>query len=216
MKQKFRKMITLAVMPVLALLVMTSAKSPSEGYKVGDNARDFTLKNIDGSMVSLSNYNLATKGAIVIFTCNHCPVAQAYQDRIIALNNKYQSQGYPVIAINSNDAEAVTADSYENMKLRAKEKGFNFPYLIDQTQEIATAYGATKTPHVFVLQKEGNAFKVKYIGAIDDNKDDASAVKHKYVETAVNELLAGKQVSQNFTKAIGCGIKWKTASASSN
>jgi glutathione peroxidase-family protein len=143
-------------------------------------------------------------------------VAQAYQDRIIALNNKYQSQGYPVIAINSNDFNAVPDDSYENMQKRAKEKGFNFPYLLDQTQEIATAYGATRTPHVFVLQREGNAFKVKYIGAIDDNKDDASAVKHKYVETAVDELLTGKQVSQDFTKAIGCGIKWKTASASSN
>jgi len=213
MKNKFKKTISLAAIPVLALLVMTSAKAPSGGYKVGDNARDFSLKNIDGSTVSLSSFNKATKGAIVIFTCNHCPVAQAYQDRIIALNNKYQSQGYPVIAINSNDPEAVAADSYENMKIRAKEKGFNFPYLFDQTQEIATAYGATKTPHVFVLQKEGNAFNVKYIGAIDDNKDDETAVKHKYVETAVNELLAGKKVSQNFTKAIGCGIKWKTAAA---
>ncbi len=212
MKHKVKNMIAMAAIPVLALLFMTSAK-PGTGYKVGDNARDFSLKNIDGSTVSLNSYSKATKGAIVIFTCNHCPVAQLYQDRIIALNNKYESKGYPVIAINSNDFNAVAEDSYENMQKRAKEKGFNFPYLLDQTQDIATAYGATKTPHVFVLQKEGNAFKVKYIGAIDDNKDDANAVTHKYVETAVNELLAGQPVSQNFTKAIGCGIKWKTASA---
>jgi len=213
MKITAKKIIALVAAPVVTLLMMTSAVAPKEGYKVGDNARDFSLKNIDGSMVSLSNYSHATKGAIVIFTCNHCPVAQAYQDRIIALNNKYQPLGYPVVAINSNDFNAVTDDSYENMQKRAKEKGFTFPYLLDQTQEIASTYGAMKTPHVFVLQKEGNAFKVKYIGAIDDNKDDANAVTHKYVETAVNELLTGKPVSQNYTKAIGCGIKWKTASA---
>jgi peroxiredoxin len=212
MKHNLKSIIAFAAVPVVALLMMTSAKvSPSEGYKVGDNARDFNLKNIDGSMVSLAKYNAATKGAIVIFTCNHCPVAQAYQDRIIALNNKYQLLGYPVVAINSNDFNAVTDDSYENMQKRAKEKGFTFPYLLDPTQEIAKTYGAMKTPHVYVLQKEGNVFKVKYIGAIDDNKDDAAAVKHKYVETAVNELLSGKEVSQNYTKAIGCGIKWKPA-----
>src|SRR6185437_2933101 len=147
------------------------------------------------------------------FTCNHCPVAKAYQDRIIALNNKYQPLGYPLVAINSNDVSAVPDDSYENMQKRAKEKGFNFPYLYDESQVIAKTYGAMKTPHVYVLQKDGNAFTVKYIGAIDDNMEDASAAKHKYVETAVNEPLAGKTVSQNYTKAIGCGIKWKTASA---
>ncbi len=213
MKITAKKIIALVAAPVVTLLMMTSAVAPKEGYKVGDNARDFSLKNIDGSMVSLSNYTPATKGAIVIFTCNHCPVAQAYQDRIIALNNKYQPLGYPVVAINSNDFNAVTDDSYENMQKRAKEKGFTFPYLLDQSQEIASTYGAMKTPHVYVLQKDGSAFKVKYIGAIDDNKDDVNAVTHKYVETAVNELLAGKPVSQNFTKAVGCGIKWKTASA---
>ena len=213
MKITAKKIMALAAAPVLTLLMLTSATAPKEGYKVGDNARDFSLKNIDGSMVSLANYAPATKGAIVIFTCNHCPVAQAYQDRIIALNKKYQPMGYPVVAINSNDFNAVTDDSYENMQKRAKEKGFTFPYLLDETQQIATTYGAMKTPHVYILQKEGNAFKVKYIGAIDDNKDDAAAVTHKYVETAVNELLAGKSVSQNYTKAIGCGIKWKTASA---
>lgn len=213
MKTKLKNILAYSAIPVVSFLLMTSAKSSDSGYKVGDNAHDFSLKNIDGSMVSLSKYSKATKGAIVIFTCNHCPVAQAYQDRIIALNNKYESKGYPVIAINSNDADVVTADSYDNMKIRAKEKGFNFPYLYDQTQEIATTYGAARTPHVFVVQKEGGVFKVKYIGAIDDNKDDASAVKHKYVETAVDELLAGKTVSKDFTKAIGCGIKWKTASA---
>jgi len=213
MKITAKTIIATVAAPVLTLLMMTSAVAPKEGYKVGDNARDFSLKNIDGSMVSLANYTPATKGAIVIFTCNHCPVAVAYQDRINALNKKYQPLGYPVVAINSNDFNAVTDDSYENMQKRAKEKGFTFPYLLDETQQIATAYGAMKTPHVYVLQKEGNAFKVKYIGAIDDNKDDAAAVTHKYVETAVNELLDGKPVSQNYTKAIGCGIKWKTASA---
>jgi len=213
MKIKSKIIIALAAIPVATLLLLTSAKStsPAEGLKVGDNARIFNLKNIDGSMVSLNSYNYATKGAIVIFTCNHCPVAKQYESRIIALNSKYQALGYPVIAINPTDANAIAEDSYENMQKHAKEAGFNFPYLWDQTEEIAHAYGATRTPHVFVLRKSGDAFSVKYIGAIDDNKDDASAVKHQYVATAVDELIAGKPVSQNFTKAIGCGIKWKAA-----
>lgn len=138
MKFKAKMIIVLAAIPVMTLLLMSSAKAPNpaEGYKVGDKARDFTLKNIDGAMVSLSNYSVATKGAIVIFTCNHCPFSKAYQDRIIALNNKYRSLGFPVIAINSNDPNIEGEDSYANMQQRAKDKGFTFPYLFDETQEI--------------------------------------------------------------------------------
>jgi len=178
------------------------------GYNVGDKAMDFKLKNVDGKMISLSDYKTA-KGFIVVFTCNHCPYAKAYEDRIIALNTKYASQGYPVIAINPN-APTVDDDSYANMQARAKAKNYQFPYLLDETQNIAGAYGAAHTPHVFVLQKSGSDFVVKYIGAIDDNSDDASAVKQKYVENAVDNLLAGKPVDPASTKAIGCTIKWKS------
>ena len=178
------------------------------GYKPGDKAIDFSLKNINGKMVSLADYK-AAKGFIVIFTTNHCPFAIKYQERINALNKKYESKGYPVIAINPNDSTISPVDSYSNMIIRAKEEHFSFPYLLDGSQDIAKAYGATKTPHVYLLQKSNDGLIVKYTGAIDDNTEDAAAVNKKYVELAVDALLAGKEVSITSTKAIGCGIKWK-------
>jgi len=192
----------------IAALVIAAAFAPT-GYTVGDKAIDFKLKNIDGKMVSLADYKDA-KGFIVVFTCNHCPFAKAYEDRIIALDTKYKSMGYPVIAINPNDPTIVPEDNLETMQQRAKAKSYAFPYLVDETQNIARTYGAKSTPHVFVLQKSGSDYVVKYIGAIDDNSDDASAVKEKYVENAVDALLAGKPVAKTSTKAIGCGIKWKS------
>src|SRR4051812_13255832 len=119
-----------------ALIISVSVFSEDNGYKPGSAASDFKLKNIDGKMVSLSDYQ-AAKGFIVTFTCNHCPYAVAYEDRIIALNNKYAAKGYPVIAINPNSVEKVPEDSYEKMQDRAKEKNFTFPYLYDESQEIA-------------------------------------------------------------------------------
>ncbi|HTB30950.1 MAG TPA: thioredoxin family protein [Bacteroidia bacterium] len=181
----------------------------STGYNVGDKAMDFKLKNVDGKMISMSDYPNA-KGFIVVFTCNHCPFAKAYENRIIALNNMYAPKGYYVIAINPNDPTQVDEDSYANMQVRAKAKNYTFPYVIDETQEVAHAFGAAHTPHVFVLQKSGKDYIVKYIGAIDDNSDSETAVKQKYVEDAVNNLLAGKPVNPASTKAIGCGIKWKS------
>jgi len=175
-------------------------------YKIGDTATDFLLKNIDNKMVSLSDYKDA-KGFIVIFTCNHCPYAKAYENRIIALNNKYASQGYLVIAINPNDPKLEPTDSFEAMKVRAKEKGFTFPYLFDDGQKIYPQYGATKTPHVFLLNKEGGKNIVRYIGAIDDNYSDESDVSKKYVEAAVDALLANEPIAQTTTVAIGCSIK---------
>ncbi|NMM47109.1 thioredoxin family protein [Marinigracilibium pacificum] len=193
----------------LILLFTISLGASAQGYEVGDNAIDFKLKNIDGKTVSLANYNTA-KGFIVIFTCNSCPYAKLYEDRIIALNNKFANQGYPVIAINPNDKDRQPEDSFDKMKVRAKEKGFTFPYLYDETQEVAMAYGATKTPHVYLLKKEGGNFKVVYIGAIDDNPQNPNDVKTKYVENAIEEVEAGKSVSEHFTRAIGCTIKWKS------
>ncbi|MBL0102932.1 MAG: thioredoxin family protein [Bacteroidetes bacterium] len=178
------------------------------GYQVGDEGRDFSLKNIDGKMLSMKDMKDA-KGVILVFTCNHCPFSKAYEERIIALDKKYAPLGYPVIAINPNDKTREPEDSFENMQIRAKEKGFSFPYLYDETQEIAQSYGATRTPHVYVLKKEGAKFIVKYIGAIDDNSDEPEKVTAKYAENAVDALLANKAVATPETKAIGCGIKWK-------
>lgn len=177
-----------------------------KGYDIGDAATDFKLKNIDGKMVSLANYKDA-KGFIVIFTCNHCPYSVAYEDRIIAIDKKFKEKGYPVIAINPNNPATYPDDSFDNMKVRAKQKGFTFPYLLDAGQHIYPQYGATKTPHVFLLQKEGGKNIVKYIGAIDDNHQDADAVKNTFLDNAVTSLLASKPIKETKTVAIGCSIK---------
>jgi len=179
----------------------------TNGYEIGDVAADFTLKNIDGSMVSMKDYKKA-KGFIVVFTCNHCPYAKAYEERIIALQNKYGSE-YQVIAINPNDAKSYPDDNFESMQVRAKEKGFNFPYLLDESQEIAKSYGATKTPHVYLLEKEKTVLVVKYIGAIDDNYKDANKVKKHYLENAITDLKEGNDPKVSKTLAIGCSVKWK-------
>jgi peroxiredoxin len=193
---------------LLAAFLSTAAFAPATGYEVGSKATDFKLKNIDDKEVSLADFKEA-KGFIVVFTCNHCPFSKKYENRLIALDKRFKRQGYPVIAINPNDEVSHPEDSFEKMKERAKEKGFTFPYLRDESQQIATTYGAAKTPHVYILKKEGADLVVKYIGAIDDNSDNEKEVKEKYVESAVNNLLAGKEVSPSLTKAIGCGIKWK-------
>lgn len=178
-----------------------------DGYEVGDEASDFNLRNIDGKMVSLSNYPSA-KGFIIAFTCNHCPFSKAYEDRVIALNNKYAPQGYPVIAINPNDPAAYEEDSFENMKKRASEKGYTFPYLVDE-KGIGQLYGAARTPHIFVLKKEAGKHIVKYTGAIDDSAQDPASVSKKYVQDAVDNLILNKPVVTQSTKAIGCSIKWR-------
>ncbi|MEO6348413.1 MAG: redoxin domain-containing protein, partial [Aquaticitalea sp.] len=161
---------------VVAIMVGSVFTSTSPGYKVGDLATDFSLKNINGDMVSLANFNDA-KGFIVIFTCNTCPYAVSYENRIEDLNKKYASKGYPVIAIMPNNPDIQKGNSMDAMKARAKAKGFTFPYLMDEGQKIYPQYGATKTPHVYILQKTAKGNQVKYIGAIDDNYQDASAVK---------------------------------------
>jgi peroxiredoxin len=191
---------------IVAATAAFTTKNTSDGYKIGDTATDFKLKNVTNNMVSLADYSNA-KGFIVIFTCNHCPYSIAYEDRIIALDKKYKSKGYPVIAINPNNPEVSKGDDFVSMQKRAKDKGFTFPYLFDEGQKIYPQYGATRTPHVFILTKENKALKVAYIGAIDNNYSDAAAADVKYVENAVDELLAGKKVTLTTTKAIGCSIK---------
>jgi len=188
---------------LLAVAVLMIAASPNKnGYDIGDTATDFKLKNVDGKMVSLADYKDA-KGFIVIFDCNTCPYSKAYNERIQELNEKYAAKGFPVIAINANDG---SGDRFEDMVRVAKSKKLKYPYVFDDTQKIAKAYGATNTPHVFVLTK---ALKVSYIGAIDDNARNADAATKHYVEDAVDALLASKPVTVTKTKAIGCGIKWK-------
>ncbi|TDD98626.1 thioredoxin family protein [Flavobacterium cellulosilyticum] len=184
---------------------LVSAVTPAKGYAPGDKATDFKLKSVDGKMYSMADYKDA-KGFIVVFTCNHCPFAKKYENRINDLAKKYKTKGYILLAINPNDPTEQPEDSFDLMKVRAKEKGFVFPYLFDDGQKIYPQYGATKTPHVFLLDKNKI---VKYIGAIDDNVDDANAVKEKYLENAIAALESGKSPSPETTKAIGCSIKMK-------
>lgn len=195
----------------LCLALFFAGTTADKGYQVGDKVADFKLKNVvDGKTVALSEYKDA-KGVIVIFDCNTCPYSKAYNDRIKSLHSAYSSKGFPVVAINANDPNVSPGDSFDEMVKYAKSKNYQFPYLIDETQNVARAFGATNTPHVYVLKKEGNDFKVAYIGAIDDNSKDASSVNKKYVEDAVEAILTGKDVPVEKTKAIGCTIKWKSA-----
>ncbi|WP_439151691.1 thioredoxin family protein [Winogradskyella sp.] len=201
------KTLRLLIVMVLGVTLFAFTNDTRDnGYKIGDLATDFSLENIDGNKVSLSDYTDA-KGFIVIFTCNTCPYAVAYEDRIEALNKKYASKGYPVIAIMPNNTDVKPGDNMEAMKARAKAKGFTFPYLMDEGQKIYPQYGATKTPHVYLLEKTRKGNVVKYIGAIDDNYKDASAVNEKYVENAVDALMNGKDIKVKETRAIGCSIK---------
>lgn len=191
---------------LLFTVLLATAISAQNGYDIGALAADFNLENIDGSFVSLSDFN-ESKGFIVVFTCNTCPYAVAYEDRIEALNKKYAKKGYPVIAIMPNNTEIKPGDSLDAMRKRANKKGYTFPYLIDREQAVFPQYGATKTPHVYVLQKNNEMLIVRYIGAIDDNYKDANKVVLKYVEDAVDALLMNRKVPVSKTRAIGCSIK---------
>ncbi len=194
------------------LVGFLSTANSQTGYEVGAEAIDFKLKNASNTInglnepVSLSDYK-NVKGYIVIFTCNHCPYSIAYEDRIINIHNTYALRGYPVIAINPNDPERVPEDSYDNMVKRAVEKKFPFAYLHDTTQEIAKAYGATKTPHVYLLQKKKDKNVVRYIGAIDDTHK--AEPTDTYLCNAIDALLKGELPTKSNAKAFGCTIKWR-------
>ncbi|NNF18204.1 MAG: thioredoxin family protein [Flavobacteriaceae bacterium] len=191
---------------LLALAFSPGLPGTAKGYSIGDVATDFELKNIDGNTVSLADYKDA-KGFLVIFTCNTCPYSVAYEDRIIALDQKYKTLGVPVIAINPNNPKVQAGDSFEKMKQRAKEKNFTFPYLLDEGQKIFPQYGAQRTPHVFLLENQSKGYVVRYIGAIDDNYADADKVTEPFVENAVDAMLNGQEIAVTNTRAIGCTIK---------
>ncbi|MGH1334900.1 MAG: thioredoxin family protein [Aureispira sp.] len=181
-------------------------KATLVGYQVGDALKsDFSLKNVDGEMVAMGD-NAEAKGYVIVFTCNHCPYSIAYEDRLIELDKKYKALGYPVIAINPNDPTIVPEDSYEQMIARAKEKNFTFPYLFDDGQKVYPEYGATKTPHVYVVNKTEAGNKIAYIGAIDDNKNEDEVTKN-YLANALDALVAGNEPEEAYTKAFGCSVK---------
>lgn len=197
------------IAPLILFIFVYAQPLHQEGYIVGDYATDFSLEGVDGQMVSLKDYKNA-KGFILVFTCNTCPYAKMYEQRIIDLHKKFDQKGFPVVAINPNCPERSPGDAMSEMKQRAEDKNFPFAYLQDKSQETTKAYGATNTPHVYILNKEqAGKLKVAYIGTIDNNYKDASKANVHYVEDAVNALLEKQIVPESKTKAIGCSIKWK-------
>ncbi|HRP94353.1 MAG TPA: thioredoxin family protein [Ignavibacteriaceae bacterium] len=173
--------------------------------KIDSAIPDFSLIEVDDKTYSLNSFS-DKNILIVIFSCNHCPYVQAYEDRIILVQKEFANDGVQIIAINSNDDVKYPDDSFDEMKKRAKVKNFNFPYLRDETQEIAKAFGATHTPQIFLFDKQR---KLKYEGKIDDNWQQPEKVKSAYLKDAITEVLNEKEVSVPETFSIGCTIKWK-------
>jgi glutathione peroxidase-family protein len=192
-------------MTVCGLIPTAEAQLP-KGYTLGDVVADFRVKNVDGRTLSLADYR-QQKGLIVVFTSNHCPFSKAYEDRLIALDRKFASQGYPILAIMGNDPTVYPDDSFENMKTRAQEKGYTYAYAMDETRAVAGAFGATRTPQVYVLKRTNDQFILEYVGTIDDSPQNGAGVQRRYVEEAVSSLLANRPVQSPITKPIGCAIK---------
>ena len=179
-------------------------------YEIGDIINDFSLKNVDGTMVSMEDYS-EEEGIILIVSCNTCPWVVKNEDRMIELHNTYAAQGFPVIAVNPNDANRSPGDSYNAMKARAERKDFPFKYVYDVSQELASKLGASRTPEVFLMENTDQGWKLRYHGAIDDSPGDAEAVEEAFVEIAIKAIKEGKRIEKEFTRSVGCTIKWKTS-----
>ncbi|MCB9265804.1 MAG: thioredoxin family protein [Lewinellaceae bacterium] len=179
-----------------------------DGVGVGDKAPEFKLKNVDGKEYSFQDIRDASgdapRGYILIFTCNTCPYAQASEQRIINLHNKYAAMGYPVVAIQPNDPAVQPGDSFDAMQKRARQMEYPFLYLFDEGQEVYPKYGATRTPEVYLVDK---SLTVRYHGAIDDNVRDEDGVKEKFLENAIQAIEKGEDPKPATTKAVGCSIK---------
>ena len=177
----------------------------TDKLKIGSKAPDFNLLGVDNKFYSLDSF-ADKKILIVIFSCNHCPYVQAYEQRIISIQKEFSEKGVQIVAINSNEDKNYPEDSFDEMIKRSNEKQFNFPYLRDETQEVAKAYGATHTPEIFLFDQER---KLRYHGKIDENWKEPEKVKYQYLRKAIEEVLEGKEVSIPETFSIGCTIKWK-------
>jgi len=187
--------------------VLVAASAFAGGIKLGDKApmTDTKMKSVDGKEVTIAGV-AGKNGTLVVFTCNHCPFAKAWEKRISELGAAAGKEGIGVIAINSNDPASYAEDSYENMQKHAKDAGFTFPYVVDATSEVAVAFGASKTPEVYLFDKDG---KLVYHGAVDDNRD-APKVTQNYLKNAITAVAAGKPIATSETKAVGCGIKFRS------
>lgn len=193
---------------LVVVLLAATALTSAHALNIGETApkRDVAMKGADGKSYTLGQV-AGSKGTLVVFTCNHCPFAKAWEERIVAIGNSYPAKGVSVIAINSNDPAVAADDGYEGMQARAKERGMTFPYVMDETSGVARAFGASKTPEVFLFDAAG---KLIYHGAIDDNSKEPEKVEQRYLHDALEATVAGRAVPVAETKALGCGIKFRT------
>ena len=210
---------SLGILVTIVLLFLATgfsraAQQKVETLEIGRQAPDFNLPGVDGRNYRLADF-AGAKILVVIFTCNHCPTAQAYEDRIIKLTSDYKNKGVAVVAISPNDPEAVRldelgysdmSDTFKEMKIRAEDKGYNFPYLYDgETQKVTMAYGAVATPHLFIFDSQR---KLEYTGRFDDSEKTPKQINTKDAINAIEAILAGKKVPVEKTVAFGCSIKW--------
>lgn len=203
---------TLAVLALLALAPAALAQDAVSPLALGAKApmTDVKMKSTDGREVTIASV-AGKKGTLVVFTCNHCPWAKMWESRIAEIGNAAAKKGLGVIAINANDPAAYPEDGFDGMQARAKKLGLKFAYAVDATSDIARAFGASKTPEAFVFDASG---ALVYHGTVDDNARDAKAVKDRWLQQAVDAVVAGKPVATAETKALGCSIKYRAKSAS--
>ncbi len=177
--------------------------------QLGESAPGFSLPGVDGKTHTLADFSDA-KALVVVFSCNHCPFVIGSEDRMIEFYEAHAPEGLAMVAINSNETENHPTDSFEHMQKKAAEKSFKFPYLRDDSQDVARAYGALRTPHFYVFDAEG---QLRYTGRMDDNpREPGKQTTHELVD-AVEAVLAGQEVQKPLTNPIGCNVKWKEQDA---
>jgi len=174
--------------------------------QIGENAPDFrNLAGVDGKRYSLDDFRHA-KVLVLFFTCNHCPFVIGSEDRILKLHDEFHPKGVSWIGINSNEQENHPGDDFEHMKLRAREKGIRYPYVRDESQDVARAHGALRTPHFYVFDAER---RLRYTGRLDDNPRTPGQETTHELRDALEAILAGREVKVPVTNPIGCNVKWK-------
>lgn len=178
--------------------------------RIGKYAPDFEIPGADGNVHHFATYLGQYKAAVVVFMCNHCPYVGLYLDRMKSLQAEFEPQGVTLIGINANDVTQFPEDSFDNMKVFARERELNFPYLWDPTQDVADCFGAEKTPQAFLV--DANSV-LRYIGAIDDNPQNPAAVTQPYLHNAIASFLAGQPIATPYTEAVGCTVKWRSGRA---
>jgi thiol-disulfide isomerase/thioredoxin len=199
-----------AIAIVTGAAVVASAGESTGGIAIGSKVpaavAKTKMKNVDGKLLSITDVT-GKAGTLVVFTCNHCPFAKAWEQRIVELGNAYAGKGIGVILVNANDPTTHPEDGFEEMQARAKSRGMKIPYVVDDTSGVAKAFGASVTPEAFLFDKGG---KLAYHGAVDDNRNEPDKVKARYLKDALDAVVAGKAPPVAETKGLGCGIKFRS------